>query len=65
MKTRPVSGIGSEAFIVDMFGTGRQLTAFRGPHDALQVSASAIGGGATATDAALEKIAKLVFDRWR
>jgi hypothetical protein len=64
MKLRAVQGIGSEAFIVDMLGTGSQLTAFRGPRDAVQVTATGLGEP-KAREAGLQKITRLVFDRWK
>ncbi len=64
LNPRAIAGVGTDAFLIDV-GFGVQVTAYRGPRDAVQVMASSVGTDAKATEAGLVKIAKLMLDRWK
>lgn len=65
MKPRYVTGLGTTAAFIDMFGMGTGLFVFRGDYDYIQVSAMMTGIDAKALPARLEKLARLVLERWK
>jgi hypothetical protein len=65
LKLRYLTGLGTTAFFIDMFGMGTELGIFRGDYDYAQVSAMATGGNAAKTASGLEKLGRLVLDRWK
>jgi hypothetical protein len=64
MKLRPAPGIGASAFYMDMFGMGTGSVVFRGDYDYVQVSAMN-AGAAKKVEAGVEKITRMVLDRWK
>ena len=65
MKLRYMKGLGTTAFFIDMFGMGTGLGVFRGDYDYVQLSAMLISGDPAKIAAGLEKVARLVIERWK
>lgn len=65
MKLTYTKGLGTTAFFIDMFGMGTGLGIFRGDYDYVQLSAMATGADPAKTRAGLEKLARLVLERWK
>jgi hypothetical protein len=65
MKLRYITGLGTTAAFIDMFGMGTGLIVFRGDYDYVQLSAMSTGVDAKALPDRLEKLARLVLERWK
>jgi len=65
MKLEYVKGLGTTAAFIDMFGMGKGLIVFRGDYDYVQVSAMMSGIDKKVLPERLEKLTRLVLDRWK
>ena len=65
MKLRYVNGLGTTAAFIDMFGMGTGMFVFRGDYDYVQVSAMMVGGDAKTLPDRIEKLTRLVLERWK
>jgi hypothetical protein len=65
MKLTYIKGLGTTAAFMDMFGMGTGLIVFRGDYDYLQVSAMMTDVNAKVLTERLEKLGRLVLERWK
>jgi hypothetical protein len=65
MKLDYIKGLGTTAAFIDMYGMGKGLIVFRGDYDYLQVSAMMTGVDAKVLPDRLEKLTRLVLERWK
>jgi hypothetical protein len=65
MKLEYVKGLGTTAAFIDMFGMGTGLIVFRGDYDYVQVSAMMSGIDKKVLPERLDKLTRLVLERWK
>jgi hypothetical protein len=65
MKLTYLKGLGTTAALMDMMGMGSGLIVFRGDYDYVQVSAMMSGVDGKLLPPRLEKLTRLVLDRWK
>jgi hypothetical protein len=64
MKLRYTQGLGSTAFFADMADMGTGLKIFRGDYDFIQITVMGVGSSEKISPN-VEKLARILLDRWR